>query len=190
MRNFFIALALLLGFTMATKAQVTMREMLKTMPDTLVPFLPENACLDFIDFIDSSMKAEVSNRLEGKSELLKLTDTYATLSLTQASSLDMRLLDCEEMVDSTHQILCLVRTYGTDIRESTLEFYSSAWRKLPIADRVILPADMHYLVLGEQESTLTIVPECRLDAPANEEQKELAKASRILKWNRKRFNEY
>lgn len=190
MRNFFIALVLLFAHSMTIKAQVTMRDMLKTMPDTLVPFLPENACLDFIDFMDSNMKAEVSNRLEGKSELLKLTDTYATLALTRASSLDMRLLDCEEAVDSAHLILCLVRTYGTDVRESTLEFYSSTWRKLPIADYVTLPAAMHYLVLGEQEPTLTIVPECRLDAPANEEQKELTEASRILKWNRKRFNEY
>ena len=167
-----------------------MCDVLKQMPDTLVPFLKENARLDFIDFIESNMKAEVSNSLEGKSELTKLTDNYAMLWLTQASQMEMRLLDTAEEVDSVRQLLCIVCTYGTDIRESTIEFYSLRWRKLATDERVGLPTDMFIAALGVDEPTLSICPELRLDAPANEEQEDLSKPSIILKWNGRIFKEY
>lgn len=188
MRKILTVLALSLAF--AVQAQVTMRDMLQQMPDTLLPYLKANARLDFIDFIDSNMKAVVSNGLEGKSELVKLTDVYAKLALTQASQMEMRLLDTTEEVDSARQVLCVVCTYGSDIRESTVEFYSVRWRKLSVADRVGVPSGMFIAALGDQEPTLSLRPECRLDAPANEEQEELSEPSIILKWDGRKFNEY
>ena len=188
MRIFLAILAL--SWVVTGAAQVTMRDVLRQLPDTLVPYLKENARLDFIDFIESNMKAEVSNILEGKSELTKLTDHYAMLSLTQTSKLEMRLLDTTEEVDSAHQLLCIVRSYGTDICESVVDFYSLRWNKLPTADRVSLPEEMFLATLGEQEATLSIRPQCRIDAPAIEGQEELVKSSIILKWNGKTFNKY
>ena len=186
----FVGSAQTTATTPFTAQTTTMRDVLKQMPDTLVPFLKENARLDFIDFIESNMKAEVSNSLEGKSELTKLTDNYAMLWLTQASQMEMRLLDTAEEVDSVRQLLCIVCTYGTDIRESTVEFYSLRWRKLTTDERVGLPTDMFIAALGVDEPTLSICPELRLDAPANEEQEELSKPSIILKWNGEMFKEY
>lgn len=188
MRNLLISSLLLLASV--ASAQVKMRDMLKQMPDTLVPYLTENARLDFIDFIDSHMKAEVTNDLDGKSELLKLTDDYALLQLTQSSQLELRLLEVAEPVDSARQLLCVVRTYGTDIRESVIDFYSVRWRSLPSSDRVRLTSDMSVLTLSEHEPTLSLRYECRLDAPANEEQEELSKPSKILKWDGSMFKEY
>ena len=167
-----------------------MRDVLKRMPSQLVPYLTENAWLDFIDFKDSGMRAEVANQLEGKSVLLSLTDDYASIALSESSRLDLRLLDVAEPVDSAQQIICAVFTYGTDVRESTIGFYSRQWRRLDASERVDLPDGMCILTLGEKESTLTITPECRLDAPANEEQEEIVKTSISLKWNTKRFNKY
>lgn len=66
MKLFFIVLSLFL--TCAVEAQVKMRDVIKQMPDTLVPYLKQNARLDFIDFMDSDMKAEVNNDLGGKSQ--------------------------------------------------------------------------------------------------------------------------
>ena len=85
-----------------------MRDVIKQMPDTLVPYLKQNALLDFIDFKDSGMKAEVSNDFGGKSQLVELTDDFALLTLNSASQIQMRLLDVKEPVDSANQIICMV----------------------------------------------------------------------------------
>ena len=53
-----------------------------SMPDSLSPLLTKVNRQDFADFLSSGMKAVVKNRFEGKSEMLKLTDTYLTVSYT------------------------------------------------------------------------------------------------------------
>ena len=55
-----------------------MRDVFKQMPDSLIPYLSSNNRLDFIDFIDSKMDAEVANSLGGKSRMQKLTDKYVS----------------------------------------------------------------------------------------------------------------
>ena len=188
MKILFITLSCILAC--AVQAQVKMRDVLKKMPETLVPYLKENARLDFIDFIDSGMRAEVSNELEGKSELIKLTDTFASIKLTKASQLDMRLLDVNSTSDAAKQIVCLVQTYGSDIRESTISFYTTDWRQLDTSERVDLPKEMLLLTLGDEDPTLIATPECRLDAPANDEQKLVEKPSKTFKWDGRKFNNY
>lgn len=188
MRILFITLSCFLAC--ASLAQVKMRDVLKKMPEALVPYLKENARLDFIDFIDSGMRAEVNNGLEGKSELTKLTDVYVSIKLTKASQLDMRLLDVNTPVNDAKQIVCLVQTYGSDIRESTISFYTTDWKLLDASERVELPQEMLLLTLGDEEPTLIATPECRLDAPANDEQKMMEKPSKTFKWDGEKFNKY
>ena len=191
MRKLLSILVLLTALSASAQDRaITMRDMLKQMPDTLVPFLPQNARLDFIDFIESNMKAEVNNRLDGKSELVRLTDNYALLNMSKSSQIEMRLLDTTEEIDSLRQLLCVVRSYGTDISESVVEFYSLCWRRLPTTNRVELPTEMFQANLSEREPTLSIRPECRLDAPANEEQEEIQKPLTVLNWDGTRFKEY
>jgi hypothetical protein len=74
-------------------AQIPMSQVLKQIPASIVPYLSENNKLDMIDFLDSNMKAEVTNMLEGKTELQKLTERTAVLQLNEATRLDLRLLD-------------------------------------------------------------------------------------------------
>lgn len=192
MRSIF--LPLLLAATLVAVAQTTIRDVFKQMPDSIVPYLDANNRLDFIDFIDSGMKAEVNNALGGKSVLQKLTDDFLDLSLNEAATLQMRLLDIAEPIDSANQVICMVRTYGSDIRESTVQFYSIKWRLLPTADYLTMPESdgltMFIATFGEQEPTLTLQSECRLDAPANEEQKEIGKKQITLKWKGRFVKEF
>jgi hypothetical protein len=188
MKVFFIILSLLL--TCAVQAQVKMRDVIKQMPDSLLPYLNQNARLDFIDFIDSSMKAEVSNDLGGKSQLTELTDDYASLTMNSASQIQLRLLDVNETIDDAHQIICLVRTFGEGMRESTIDFYSVKWQLLPKEERISLPSYTHHIMLSSQAPELTIQRETSLDIPANEEQKEIGKVLNTFKWNNKEFKIY
>ena len=188
MRKLLLSISLLT--TLGLSAQdVTMRDMFKQMPDSLSPYLTANNRLDFIDFIDSNMNAEVTNSLGGKSRMLKLTDKYAEIALNEASSVAMLLLPVSEPVDSTSQILCMIRTYGKDVQESTVEFYSAKWRRLQASDYLAPVQDMVVATVDEATLSMTLTPVCRLDPPANEEQKVIAKPQMKLKWEGKFANE-
>lgn len=173
---------LFLCLTLTVMSQTTMRDVFKQMPNSIVPYLTENNRLDFIDFIDSNMKAEVTNAFGGKSEMQKLTADYLSLHLNAAASIEMRLLDVKEPVDSVTRIVCLVSTLGSDVRESKVAFYSLKWIPLPTERYVQLPAQIFVAKLSEQDPTLTVTRVHRLDVPANEEQKVLPEMSTILKW--------
>ena len=188
MKVFFVILSLLL--TCAVQAQVKMRDVIKQMPDSLVPYLKQNARLDFIDFVDSGMKAEVSNDLGGKSQLTELTDDFASFALNPASQIQLRLLDVNETIDDARQIICMVRTFGESMRESTIGFYSVTWRPLPIEKRISLPSYMHHIELSSKAPELTIEREISMDIPANDEQKEIDKTLNLFKWNKETFKMY
>ncbi|MBQ2674307.1 MAG: DUF3256 family protein [Prevotella sp.] len=164
-----------------------MSQVLKLMPDTIVPYLSENNKLDLIDFMDSNMKAEVRNQFEGKTELTLLTDDFASLTLNEATQLDMRLLTVSEPVDSASQIICLVSTYGSDARDSEIDFYSLKWRKLDATKYIQHPAQMFTAQLDSQQAQMVLTISNFTERPANEEQKETEKMSFSLNWDGKRF---
>lgn len=182
-----IILGILLLWTLGSSAQSQMSQVLRQMPATVIPYLSENNKLDMIDFMDSKMKAEVHNMLEGKSELTKLTDSYAALSLTPATQVAIRLLDVEVPVDSASQILCVVSTYGVDVRDSQIDFYSLNWRKLEASSFITLPDGMFTASIDEQQPLLTLTTSAALNYPASEEQEKLAERLITFKWDNKRF---
>ena len=170
-------------WALGLSAQITVRDLLKSMPDSVIPYLTENNRLDMIDFMESNMDAVVTNTLGGKSQLLQLTDQYASIQLNESSSVAMRLLDVPTPVDSLSQILCLVRTYGSDIRESTVAFYSLGWRPLPQASYFSQPAEMFTATLAADEPTLTLRQETLIDTLLEEQKQETKEILTILKWN-------
>ena len=110
-----------------------MREVFKQMPDSLLPYLSENNRLDFIDFIDSKMKAEVKNRLGGTSEMTVLTDSTLSIRMSEALQIDMLLLRTVKTADAgSSEIICLIETFGADSLslESTVRFFTSSWQLL------------------------------------------------------------
>ena len=149
MKIFFIVLSLFL--TCAVEAQVKMRDVIKQMPDTLVPYLKQNARLDFIDFMDSDMKAEVNNRLEGKSEMTKLTEDFLEVKMSEQSTFQLKVLT---KTDGT-QLLCAVSTVCGPVCDSHIDFYTTDWQlldanallpKLPTLNNFLkpLPEDASY----------------------------------------------
>ncbi|MBE6260765.1 MAG: DUF3256 family protein [Prevotella sp.] len=171
-------------------AQSTIRDVLRTMPDTLVPYLSENNRLDMIDFMASQMDAVVTNALGGKSQMLALTDYYTSVQLSDAALLEMRLLDVSAPVDGASQIVCFVCTYGTDICQSTVRFYSLSWRQLPTADYFVQPDDLFTATLSVQEPVLTLSFETLFDTWLEKENKEINKMSRNLKWDNRFVKEF
>jgi hypothetical protein len=132
-RHWILGLFLLLLVQMGRAEGLKMREVFKQMPDSLLPYLSENNRLDFIDFIDSKMKAEVKNRLGGTSEMTVLTDSTLSIRMSEALQIDMLLLRTVETADAgSSEIICLIETFGADSLslESTVRFFTSSWQLL------------------------------------------------------------
>lgn len=111
---------------------LTIRQLFIEMPDTLIPYLTRNNRLDFVDFMDSKMKAEVTNLLGGKSEMTALTDDSLSIRLNDACKVDMLLLPVSEAVDSCSQVVAMVRTVGleTENTDTEVDYFSCRWRQI------------------------------------------------------------
>ena len=120
----------LIAFTSQASAQDLMiRDVFKQMPASLLPTLSENNRLDMLDFIASNMKAEVTNRLGGKSEMTELTDSTICIRMSEALKVDMLLL---ESMYSDSEVICLIETFGCDSLslESKVRFFTTSWELL------------------------------------------------------------
>ena len=134
MKTRLLALGLwLLAFTSQASAQdLKISEVFKQMPDSLMPYLTANNRLDFIDFMDSNMKAEVNNELEGKSLMTALGDDSLTIRLNDACTVKMLLLPTLEPVDSSRHVIVLVRSLSLEdqVVENDVAYYTVRWRQL------------------------------------------------------------
>ena len=162
--------ALLLTLANGAFAQTKMSEALKSMPDSLMPYLTHN------------MKAEVRNVFEGKSELLQLTSDYAFFRLSDASSVELCLLDAEGQ-----QLICMIQTYGTDLRESVISFYTTSWQQLPTAQYLPVAHEGLAARYDAEQMVLTLESNNYLNRAAMEEQKEEEKVQTKLKWTQGKF---
>ena len=119
-----LSILVLALFTMQMDAQVSMRDVLKSMPDSITPLLEKNTKLNLIDYIDAGQKAEEKNRLGGKSGLVVLTDTRALIQMTEASTMDIKLLSSPE---SAIGIITTVHS-DSETYASVIKFYSPDWK--------------------------------------------------------------
>lgn len=130
-------------------------DIFRQIPDTLTPYLSQNNRLDFIDFMESNMKAEVRNRLGGTSEMTALTADSLSIRMSEALRIDMLLLTPVEPVDSSRQVVCVVSTYGTDSlgQESRVAYYTTRWSPLTTTPS-LSPADKRRVKALEVQTIL------------------------------------
>lgn len=166
-------------------AQQKIRDVFLQMPDSLLPYLTENNRLDFLDFMDSNMKAEVHNELGGKSEMLSLTDELLALQLSHSLKVVMRLVPVVEAVDSCQQVVCMITTYGTDAPESKIDVYSVKWNPIDVSSHLSLPNGPYTAEFKEATYPyvgLTLRKVNALDPIAFEEQKEELPWLKYIEW--------
>ena len=116
----------------ASAQDLMIRDVFKQMPDSLMPYLTANDRLDFIDFMDSNMKAEVTNLTGGTSEMTALTGDSLSIRMSDALRVDMMLLNLDEPMDSIQQVIVFVETFLTDTiyGESVSKVYTVDWQPI------------------------------------------------------------
>ena len=98
----------------------------KNMPDSICPLLSAVNRADFIDFLESKMKAEVTNSFGGKSEMTELAPDYIHVKMTPQSSWQMKLLP----VNDSTKVVCVVSTVCAPACDSHVKFYTTDWKEL------------------------------------------------------------
>lgn len=142
LKNFFLLFFLLVvSMVQAQK----MRDVFAEMPDDVLRVMTKNNRLDCIDFIENNMTAKVRNRLEGFSELKRLTSDYLDLSLTERTRVEMKLLPIADSLN----IIAVVKTYSGPMKMSTLTLYDAEWKRLPQKDYITFPQYEAYWVLND-----------------------------------------
>ena len=123
---------LLLASLTVWAGELKIQDVFKQMPNSVLPTLSENNRLDMLDFMASKMKAEVTNRLGGKSEMTVLTDTTLTIRMSEALQVEMLLLKPEDAAGADSQVICLIETFGRDSLslDSQVSFFTISWEKL------------------------------------------------------------
>lgn len=125
------------------------------MPDSITPLLSQVNKEDCVDFLDSNMKAEVTNRFGGKTEMKVLTDNYVLMQTTPGSTLEMKLLP----VNDSTKVVCMVKTVCASACDSEIRFYASDWSKELSMDDFLQRPDVEAFYLPQdsitEEYTLT-----------------------------------
>ena len=140
MRKYLVSCLLVFFVSVCSAQEQTLRDVFRQIPDSLMPSLSQNNRLDFIDFMDSNMKASVRNLLGGTSEMTALTDDSLSVRMSDALRIDMLLLTLDEPVDTIRQVVVFAESFLTDsvYQETELKFYTPDWqlitRDLPLND--------------------------------------------------------
>lgn len=157
----FSLILMALSAVFASADTLTVRTLFTEMPDTVIPYLSRNSRLDCIDFIDSKMKAEVTNEFGGKTELTALSDDSLSLRLNEACRLDILLLPTVQPVDSISQVIALVRNLNIEGRGQgvSVDYYSVHWRQLSDKPLLTETAERRMMKCLKQSNILNYIVE-------------------------------
>ena len=76
------------------------------------------------------MKAKVENRFGGESEMTELNKDYIRIQMSPQSTWQMKLL----AVNDSTQVICTVSTACAPACDSSIQFYTTDWKELPLSD--------------------------------------------------------
>ncbi|KAA6337038.1 hypothetical protein EZS27_014854 [termite gut metagenome] len=134
MKKILLLLLLILPATTSLSAQEA-KELFIHIPDSLMPLLTPVNREDFVDFLESNMKAQVKNKFGNTSEMTDLTSDYIRLQVTPQSTWQMKVL----AMNDTIKVICTVSTACAPVCDSYIHFFTTDWRELPMQEYLPLP---------------------------------------------------
>ena len=100
----------------------SMKDLLVSMPDSVVPYLNHNLRLEFTELQE---KAEVKNLLGETSVMDTLTADFAQLRTSKSATLQMKKLPSA----NGDSLLCVVKTFAGVEKESELYLFNQDWQE-------------------------------------------------------------
>lgn len=118
-----------------------LRTLFINMPDSILPTLTRSERMDFLDYMDSGMKARVRNKLGGESVMTAFSDQSLTVMTSQSGRLEMVLFPRKK----GENLICIIKTVTARYDDSRLSFYTENWESVPADDLIKLPLFDDYL---------------------------------------------
>jgi hypothetical protein len=100
------------------------------MPERLNPVLSQKSRMELLEYRKAGQSESIQNRF-GNQVYLQVFDTLnnrIVVKNTESSTFEMKLLKVEDGIP----VVGLIRTVCSPICQSTVEFYDSAWNKMPL----------------------------------------------------------
>ena len=121
----YIAMACFLFASLGVGAK-SMKDLLVSMPDSLLPYLDKNLRQEMPELQEMGVKAEVKNLLGENSVLDTLTDNFLQVRMSKVATLQLKKLPVEQ----GDSILCMVKTFAGPEKESQLMLFDQDWNAL------------------------------------------------------------
>lgn len=118
-----------------------LRTLFINMPDSIMPTLTKSERLDFLDYMDSGMRARVKNKLGGESVMTYFSDKSLMILTSRSGRLEMVLLDRKKGQD----LICIIRTVSARYDDSRITFYNEDWTPVDGKSLIELPQFDDYL---------------------------------------------
>lgn len=118
-----------------------LRTLFINMPDSIIPTLTKSDRMDFLDYMDSGMKARVRNKLGGECMMTDLSDNSLTIITSQSGKLQMSRFVRK---DGT-ALICVIKTVTARYDDSRLMFYDEDWTPVESGSLIELPVFDDYL---------------------------------------------
>lgn len=100
----------------------SMKDLLVSMPDSLVPYLDQNLRQELPELQEMGVKAEVKNLLDENSVMDTLTADFLQLRLSKVTTLQMKKLPA-----ANDSLICVVKTFAGPEKESQVMLFDQEW---------------------------------------------------------------
>ena len=136
-----ILTAILLLSCISPAFSADLRTLFVNMPDTILPTLTRNDRLDFLDYMDSGMKARARNRLGGESVMTSFSDNMLTVMTSGSGRTDIVLFERRK----GQALICVITTVTARYSDSRLSFFNEDWTPVSTESLIDIPVFKDYL---------------------------------------------
>lgn len=136
MKRFFVFFLMLAGIS-AGAADLQVKDLLITMPDTLLTLISSSGRQDLIDFYESGIPGWTENRLGGRSRTLYFDTDRLSVATSDVGTTDLILL----ALRGGGSLVGLIRSVQVgDFRDSRISFYTPLWKPVSAESVIRLPS--------------------------------------------------
>lgn len=128
----YILMLLMMAIAHCAVAQFTATNAFTNAPASIIPLLQRSTRLDMVDYFNSGSTTASTNLLNGKSKITALSDESISVSLSEASSLQMVILPMK-----TDSVIMIIETIAMPAHDSVVKFYTRQWT--PIDETLFSP---------------------------------------------------
>lgn len=112
-----------------------LRTLFINMPDSIMPTLTRSERMDFLDYMDSGMKARVRNKLGGESVMTSYSDRSLAVMTSQSGRMEMVIFPRKK----GGNLICIIKTVTARYDDSRLSFYNEDWTPVDGKGLIDLP---------------------------------------------------